>query len=316
MLDVRRLRVLQEVARQGSLSEAARVLDYSQPAISHHIRRLEEEAGTRLVTRLGRGVELTEGGKVLVEHAGGILARLAAAEKELAAITDLSMGHVRVVAFPSANTTLVPRALRRLRSRHPAVEVSVAQGMPPESLAHLRAGDCDLVLSFTYKTTAPDDAALLRQVPLLSGRLNAVLPLGHELGGEEELSLAALQGETWIAGCLRCHRGLIDACAAVGFTPETKFGIADLNAIQSMVAAGLGVALVPALVLEAFQHPQIVVCALANAPTWEVSAVVPADGPSPATIAMLEALQAAALAITSPVVTEQPASNGRADLTR
>jgi len=306
MLDVRRLRVLQEVARQGSLSDAARALNYSQPAISHHIRRLEEEAGTRLVTRLGRGVELTEGGKVLVEHAGGILARLAAAEEELAAITALSTGHIRLMAFPSANTTLVPKALAQLRARHPAIEVSLAQGIPPESLALLRAGECDLVLSFAYHTTMRDEAALLLKVPLLTGRLHAVLPPGHELDGEEELDLAALQDETWIAGCPRCHRGLIDACAAVGFTPETTFGIGDLNAIQSMVASGLGVALVPALVLSAFQHPQIVVRALANAPTWEVSAVVPADGPSPATIAMLEALRAAALAITPPVVTEQP----------
>lgn len=304
MLDLRRLRVLQEVARQGSLSNAARALNYSQPAISHHIRRLEEEAGTRLITRLGRGIELTEGGQMLVEHAGGILARVAAAEKQLAAITGLGTGHIRVVAFPSANTTLVPRALERLRARHPAIEVSLAQGLPPESLTLLRAGDCDLVLSFAYQTAARDEPALLLKVPLLAGRLHAVLPPGHELRGEEELDLAALQGERWIAGCPRCHRGLIDACAAVGFTPETISGVADLNAIQSMVAAGLGVALVPALVLAAFKHPQIVVRPLANAPTWEVSAVVPADGPSPAVIVMLEALQAAAVEVTSPVVTE------------
>ncbi len=301
MLDLRRLRVLQEVARQGSLSDAARSLDYSQPTISHHIRRLEEEAGTALVTRLGRGVVLTEAGSVLVEHADGILARLAAAEKELAAIAGLGRGHIRMVAFPSAHATLVPRALARMRARHPAIEVSLAQGMPPESLALLRTGECELVLSFDYPRTVEveGEPAVLLKVPLLAGRLHAVLPPGHGLHGEEELDLAALQGETWIAGCPRCHRGVVDACAAVGFTPETRFGVADLNAIQSMVAAGLGVALVPALVLEAFQHPQIVVRALAMAPTWEVSAVLPADGPSPAAIAMLEALKAATIELTS-----------------
>lgn len=300
MLDLRRLRVLREVARHGSLSHAARALDYSQPAVSHHIKRLEEEAGTALVTRLGRGVALTEAGSLLVEHADGIFARLAAAETELAAIAGLSAGHVRVVAFPSACTTLVPGALARLKARHPAIEVSLVQGRPPDSLALLRAGECDLVLSFDYPGTIAGEPAVLLKVPLLAGRLHAVLPPDHELDGEEELDLAALQGQTWIAGCPRCHRGLVDACAAVGFTPETTFGIADLNAIQGMVAAGLGVALVPALVLATFQHPQIVVRALARAPTWEISAVVPADSPSPAAMAMLEALQAATVALPSP----------------
>lgn len=299
MLDLRRLRALQEVARCGSLSEAARSLDYTQPAISHHIRRLEEETGTALVTRLARGVELTEAGRLLVEHTDDIFALLAAAEEGLAALAGLGAGHVRVVAFPSAGTMLVPRALARLRARHPSIEVSLVQGMPPDSLALLRAGECDLVLSFDYPQTLAAETAVLLKVPLLAGRLHAVLPHGHELLGEGELDLAALSDETWIVGCPRCHRGLIDACAAVGFTPGTTSGIADLNAIQGMVAAGLGVALVPALALATFQHPQIVARALARAPTWEISAVIPADGPSPAAVAMLEALQAATGELTS-----------------
>ncbi len=299
MLDLRRLRALQEVARCGSLSNAARSLDYSQPAISHHIRRLEEETGTALVTRLTRGVELTEAGRLLVEHADDVFALLAAAEEGLAALAGLSAGHVRVVAFPTAGATLVPKALARLRARHPSIEVSLVGGMPPDSLALLRTGECDLVVSFDYPGTVTGETAMLLKVPLLAGRLHAVLPDGHELLGDGELELAALSDETWIVGCPRCHRGLVDACAAVGFTPETTFGVADLNAIQGMVAAGLGVALVPALVLATFKHPQIVARALARAPTWEISAVIPADGPAPAAVAMLEALQATTAELTS-----------------
>ena len=295
MLDLRSLRALREVARCGSLSEAARSLDYSQPAISHHIRRLEEEAGTALVTRLSRGVALTEAGRLLVEHANGVFALLSTAEEELAAIAGLSAGHVRIVAFPSASTTLVAGALARLKARHPAIEVSVAHGMPPESLTGLHAGDCDLVLSFEYPGAVDvDDQHLLVKVPLLTGRLHAVLPLGHELLVEDELELAELKDETWIVGCPRCHRGLVDACAAVGFTPQTTSGPGDLNALQSMVAEGLGIALIPELSLSTFQHADIGVLALRGAPTWEVSAIVPADGLSPAAMAMLEALQAAA----------------------
>ncbi len=291
--------MLQEVARRGSLSDAARSLDYSQPAISHHIRRLEAEAGTPLVTRLGRGVELTEAGRLLVDRADGIFALLAAAERDLAALTDRSTGRVRMVAFPSAGTTLVPGALAWLKARHPAIEVSLDQGMPPDSLALLRAGECDLVLSFDYPGSAAAAPAVLLKAPLLTGRLHVVLPREHELAGEAELDLAALQGEMWIAGCRRCQCGLVDACAAVGFAPEITFGPADLNAIQSMVAAGMGIALIPALVLATFRHPQTVARALVRAPTWEVSAVIAADRPSPAALAMLEALKAAAAGLSS-----------------
>lgn len=294
MLDLRRLRVLQEVARHGSLSHAARALNYTQPAISHHIRRLEEETGTALITRLGRGVRLTEAGVALVEHVDGILARLAAAEDEVAAIAGLRAGRVRVVSFPGASLTLMTRALANLKARHPAIEVSVATGWPPESLALLRAGECDLVLCFDYPGAPADQIAGLVKVPLLAGRLHAVLASDHPLRGEGELELTALSSETWLAGCARCQRGLIDACAAVGFTPEITLGIPDLTAIQGMVAEGLGVALVPALVLDTYRHPGIDVRLLVNAPTWEISVVVHDDGPPVAAMAMLDALRAVA----------------------
>ncbi len=294
MLDLRRLRVLQEVARHGSLSHAARALNYTQPAISHHIRRLEEETGTALITRLGRGVRLTEAGTALVEHVDGILARMTAAEEEVAAIAGLHAGRVRVVSFPGASLTLMSGALARLKERHASIEVSVVTGRPPESLARLRAGECDLVVSFDYPGAPADQIAGLVKVPLLDGRLHAVLASGHPLQGEGALRLAALSHETWLAGCARCQRGLIDACARAGFTPETTLGIPDLTAIQGMVAEGMGIALVPALVLDAYRHPGVVVRPLVDAPTWEISAVVHDDGPPAAAMAMLDALRTAA----------------------
>lgn len=300
MLDLRRLRILREVARQGSLSAAARALHYSQPAISHHIGRLEQEAGTALVTRSGSGVRLTEAGRALVDHVDGILRRLAAAEQEVAAIVGLRVGRVNVVVFPSASTTLMPRALAILKARHPKIEVSVVQGKPPESLALLSSGECDLVVSFDYPPFQADQVEGLIKLPLLAGRLHAVLPTGHALESEAELELAALGGETWIAGCQRCHHGLVDACAAAGLAPEIMFGISDFNAIQGMVAEGLGIALVPALVLATFRHQQVLVRSLIRAPTWEVSAVLAADRPAPATIALLDILRAAAVELSGP----------------
>src|SRR5579859_4429228 len=112
MLDVRRLAVLRAIAREGSFSAAARALDYTQPAVSHHVARLEDEVGTVLLVRTGRGVRLTDAGRALVEHADAVLARLAAAEDEVAAIAQLRAGRVRLGAFPSASATLVPVAVR------------------------------------------------------------------------------------------------------------------------------------------------------------------------------------------------------------
>src|SRR5690606_27789647 len=135
MFGTHRLRVLQQVSRSGSLAAAARALSYTQPAVAHHIAELEREAGTALVVRHGRGVRLTEAGRALVAHADAVLARLAAAQEEVAAIAGLRAGRVRVAAYPTAAATLVPRALVALRADHPGITVTLDELEPPEALA-------------------------------------------------------------------------------------------------------------------------------------------------------------------------------------
>ena len=130
MLDVRRMRVLREVAQRGSFSAAADSLAYTQSAVSQQIAALEREAGTRLVERNARGVRLTDAGRALVEHADAILARLADAEAELEAIAGLRGGRLRMAAFPSAGATIMPEAIARFRDRHPAVELSLEPADP------------------------------------------------------------------------------------------------------------------------------------------------------------------------------------------
>src|SRR6478609_11272805 len=131
MLDVRRMRVLREVASRGSFSAAADALDYTQSAISQQVAALEREAGTKLVERGARGIHLTEAGRALVAHADVILARLADAEAELEAIAGLRGGRVRITSFPSAGATLMPIAIARFRERHPGVELSMQLAEPP-----------------------------------------------------------------------------------------------------------------------------------------------------------------------------------------
>ncbi len=158
MLDVTRLRVLVAIARHGSVTAAARALNYAQPSISHHIARLEAETGARLLERAGRGVRLTEAGRMLAERAEEIIGRLDAAEAELAAHVGLREGRVRLAAFPSALGTLVPAAAAQLEDETPGLDLRLTEAEPPEALRMLRAGYVDVALVFQHYQQDLDDA--------------------------------------------------------------------------------------------------------------------------------------------------------------
>lgn len=194
------------------MSAAARALSYTQPAISHHIARLEAEIGTPLVVRHGRGVRLTEAGRVLVSHAEAVLARLAAAEEEVAAIAGLRAGRVSLAAFPTAAAGIVPQALATLRERAPDVAVTLVEAEPPESLDLLREGEVEVALAFSYDETPPDAGTGMREVMLCRERIRLLLPGDHPLATESTLELAALRKETWVAGCERCRSHLVHVC--------------------------------------------------------------------------------------------------------
>lgn len=296
MFELRQLRLLCEIAQSGSYSAAARVLGYTQPAISQQMRALEREAGTPLVTRVGRRMRLTEAGETLVRRAEGILSSVAAAEDELAGIAGLHAGRVRLIAFPSGSATLVPSAIAGLTVAHPGIRVSLAEAEPPEAMRALRGGEADIALTFGYgeggeggEADAPD--ADLTDIPLLDDPLYAVLPDAHPLGGRTSVKICELDGEAWIAGCERCRGNLLRLCGTFGFEPDIAFATDDGVAVQSLVAAGLGVALVPGLVLSACQNPGTVAVPVDPEPRRFVSAVVWPDSRTvPAVAAMLEAL--------------------------
>jgi DNA-binding transcriptional LysR family regulator len=157
MLDVTRLRVLVAVARYGSVTAAARALNYAQPSVSHHLARLESETGIKLIQRAGRGIRLTDAGRLLAERAAEVIGRLDAAENELAAYTGLRAGRLRLAAFPSALGTIVPAAAAMLRGRQPSIDLRLTEAEPPEALRMLRAGYVDVALVFRY---FPDDPGL------------------------------------------------------------------------------------------------------------------------------------------------------------
>ncbi|MDG6101961.1 LysR family transcriptional regulator [Dactylosporangium aurantiacum] len=285
MLDLTRLRVLLAVARHGSVTAAAEALHYAQPSVSHHLARLEAETGARLVQRVGRGVRLTPAGRLLAERAEEILGRLDAAEAELAEHSGLAAGRVRLAAFPSALGSFVPPAAARFAAAHPAVALSLVEAEPPEALRLLKAGEVDVAVVFDYAPPAPGDG--FRLTPLFDEPLHLVT------GAADTRDLAGLAGERWIGGCDRCRSSLVQRCEAAGFAPQIAFTTDDYVAVQALVAAGLGVTILPDLALRAHRAAGVRAVPLPG-PGRHVSAALygaPPDPPGPA--ALLEALLAA-----------------------
>jgi DNA-binding transcriptional LysR family regulator len=293
MLDVRRMRVLREVAQRGSFSAAADALAYTQSAVSQQIAALEREAGTRLVERNARGVRLTDAGRALVEHADAILARLADAEAELEAIAGLRGGRLRLAAFPSAGATIMPEAIARFRARHPAVELTLEPADPEPALVKLRSGDADLVLDITGSFRPPREDGIER-VHLLDDPMYVALPQGHPLAHKRNLKLEELADESWILGTTgSCPDASIflHSCQLAGFEPHVTFNSDDYFAIQGFVAAGVGASFIPDLALITVRD-DIVVRSLGPRPPARViwAASLKDSYASPARVAMLEIL--------------------------
>ncbi len=293
MLDVKRLRVLREVAAQGSFSAAAEALAYTQSAVSQQIAALEREAGAVLVDRNARGVRLTEAGRALVRHADVILSRLNDAEAELDAIAGVRGGRLRLVSFPTAGATIAPRAIGRFRERYPGVEVTLAPREPDEGLDCLKAGECDIALTVEASFARITDKAIDRH-PLLDDPMYVCLPERHPAARKARLKLKDLADESWILGTTgTCPDGLIlqRACQSAGFEPRLAFQSDDYVAIQGFVAAGVGVCFIPDLALVAVRDDVVVRCLEGRPIVRHVLAATLAGGfVSPAAAAMLEIL--------------------------
>src|SRR5687768_8059488 len=299
MIDAAGLRVMKAIADEGSFTAAAVSLGYTQPAISQMVRRLEQRTGTVLVERVGRNVRLTEAGEVLARHATPVLAALDAAEEEVAAIAGLRSGRVRLMAFPSASATLVPRALSLVKARFPDVQITFTEAEPPESLAALKAGECDLAVAFAYEGTdvgrGEEDMDFFVTHKLLDDDVKLALPHDHPLAGRDSIDLADLASENWIAGCPRCRGHLLQMCANAGFTPHVGFETEDYVAVLGLVAEGLGVALIPDLILRTAHHHDVVTLPMHPASRRQVQVVTTADLQRvPAVQATIDALVEAA----------------------
>jgi DNA-binding transcriptional LysR family regulator len=262
-LDLQTVRVVRQIAEHGSLTAAADALGYSQPAVSQQLRRFEERTGIALVERVGRGIRLTQSGRVLARHANAVATALEAAAGELAEIRGLRAGRVRLVAFPSASATLVPRLIAALGAEHPGVTVTYVEAEPPEAVAAVRADRADLAITFSYPGDRDDPhRASARGLDVRAfgdEPMRLVLPEGHPAAASDVVDLAMLGADPWIAGCPRCRGHLLELADAAGFSPRIAFETDNFVAVEGMVAQGLGVALLPSLALDASpRHPGVV----------------------------------------------------------
>jgi DNA-binding transcriptional LysR family regulator len=330
MLDATRLRVLVAIARHGSVTAAAQALNYAQPSISHHMARLESETGAKLMERSGRGIRLTDAGRLLAERAEEILGRLDAAEAELAAHLGLRQERVRLAAFGSALGTLGAAAGSALRADRAITDVSLVQAEPADAVRMLRVGQVDVALVFRYfdASDSPDDLhpgapihdtsglpdrGDLHYRPVLDEPVYLITPTANPrppsaiphapparaLGppGRAQAAanmLADYAGHRWIAGCERCQDFLLRLCRSAGFSPDIAVTTDDYAAAQALVAAGLGVAILPGLALRAMRHPGVTATKIPGS-TRQVLAITYGVPPEPlAATALLAALASAA----------------------
>ena len=269
MPDLWSLRILVTVAEHGSFSAAADALVLTQPAVSRQIASLEREVGVRLFRRVPRGVALTPAGTVAVDLARGVLARVDAFSATMRTYAGLDGGHLRLAGTPSANTSLLPDAIRRFGEAHPGVTVSLRQVDPFGVLTAVRDGEVDLALVTEWQLVedpwqarvepdaprlAPDDVDGVDLVPVLDEEMLLALPAGHRLAGAEAVALADLRDETWVEGAHPdCLGPLHRLSRAIGGPPHVGFTCDDWTGKQALVEGGAGVMIVPTLAAAAMR---------------------------------------------------------------
>ena len=282
MLSLTHLKVLDAVARHGSVTEAAKELHYSQPSVSHHLGRLEAATGATLIQRVGRGIRLTPEGELLAGRAREILGRVDAASVELAARVGLRAGRVRLAGFQTVLSTLIPKAAAELSRLHPGVELNLVDAHPADGLTLLRAGRVDVALIFRHADSPLEEDGLR-----LTHLLDDPLYLVSDQPGQR---LEDHRDSAWVGGCERCLAATVMACERAGFSPRIAYSCDDTVVSQSLVAAGMGVAILNGLALEAHRAAGIHATRLNESPR-QIYAATYGDPPDPpATTALIEIL--------------------------
>ncbi|KUO08436.1 LysR family transcriptional regulator [Streptomyces sp. DSM 15324] len=249
MLNLERLRTLDALARHGSVSGAAAGLHITTSAVSQQLAKLEREVGQRLLAKHGRGVRLTDAGRLLAEHAARILSQVELAQSDLEARRGQVAGELRISAFPTAARGLFPVALAELRKAHPALRLRSCELEPENGVAGVVRGDLDLAVVLDwYNKPMPVPDGLVK-APVLDDPADVAMPAGHPLAGRDEVDLAEFAGDEWITWGEGefCHEWLMFTLRSRGVEPIVGHRAAETHTQLGLVAAGLGVCIVPLL---------------------------------------------------------------------
>ncbi len=249
MFNLDRLRTLHAVAEYGSVTAAADALHLTTSAVSQQLGKLERELGQPLLERRGRGVRLTDAASLLVTHTGRILALVEQAHADLEAQRDDVLGELSVAAFATAARGLAPPALLALRAEHPQLRVRLQELEPRDSLPLVARGDLDLAVVLDWSNALLGVPRGLQRAALLDDVVDVALAAGHPLAARSTVDLSELAAEPWV--CWQpgefCHDCLLATLRARGIEPTIAHTVSEHATQLALVAAGLGVAVVPRL---------------------------------------------------------------------
>ncbi len=298
-MDTTRLRVFREVVRQGSFTGAATALHVSQPAVSQHIAKLEQELGCPLLERTSRRVRTTPAGEVFLRHVETLLTRIDDARRELAALTRSDAGQLRLTVFPSAAASFVPAVVGAFREAFPKVRVSLSEADPPVALPRLLAGDTDLAVVYDYPIVGGTRDPRTADTVIMKDRMAVAVPRDDALAHPRLIPLDALADRQWIApGPSMCRDAFDEACRRAGFAPDVVSETNDYQAMLGLVEAGVGIAIVPRMFAATARRQTVALRSLtASRLERVVSVVCRAGAPmTPAMEAMGSMLRAARIA--------------------
>jgi DNA-binding transcriptional LysR family regulator len=298
-VDWRKLRLLHELDRRGTIAATAEAMYLTPSAVSQQLAGLAREVGVPLLERRGRTVVLTGQARVLLAHAESMRELAEQTRAALDAWADGTVGYVRVGSLATGITALVAPAIVGLREHRPGLTIRVSEQEPDEALELLDAGELEIAVTVDYPGAPSRQDARYRRADLIADVMDAVVPAGHPLAGRESIDLTELAGDVWVGAAASdaCAHIVTGICAAAGFSPDVQYYCREWDAVAALVAAGVGVALIPRSAQPLRPH-DLAVLPVVGAPASRLLFALTRAGTDldPATRATLEALSTVAAA--------------------
>lgn len=249
MLNLERLRTLDALARHGSVSAAAEGLHVTTSAVSQQMAKLEREVGQQLLAKNGRGVRLTDTGRLLADHAARIISQVELAQSDIEARRGQAVGEVRIGAFPTAARGLFPAAVSSLRRDHAELRVISRELEPEAAVREVVRGDLDLAVVLDWSNKRLPVPGGLAQAQLLDDVTDVAMPADHPLAGRAEVDLEEFADDEWVSWPEGefCHEWLVFTLRSKGFEPRIAHMAGEHHTQLALIAAGLGVCVAPRL---------------------------------------------------------------------